>query len=162
MRLRQFWDKKERQKLFSFPYSVFILSSKLETSLVIRWLRLCTSNAGGLGSIPGQGAKLPCASQRSQKIKKKKKLIQQMSYECAKLGASPWTFPRILLWLHECQSLGFLHREAFSNHAPQKNISSLYPSSALYFSSYHLLPLDIASSNTILSICLSFVSFSGI
>ena len=94
----------------------------------------------------------------AKKLKKKKKLIQQMSYECAKLGASPWTFPRILLRLHECQSLGFLHREAFSNHAPQKNISSLYPSSALYFSSYHLLPLDIASSNTILSICLSFVS----
>ena len=94
----------------------------------------------------------------AKKLKKKKKrLIQQMSYECAKLGASPWTFPRIFLWLHERLSLGFLHREAFSNHAPQKNISSLYPSSALYFSSYHLLPLDIASSNTILSIYLSVI-----
>ena len=95
--------------------------------------------------------------QPKNKKKKKKRLIQQMSFECAKLGASPWTFPRILLWLHERLSLGFLHREAFSNHAPQKNISSVYPSSALYFSSCHLLPLDIASSNTILSIYLSVI-----
>ena len=27
------------------------------TSLVVQWLRLCTPNAGGLGSIPGQGAR---------------------------------------------------------------------------------------------------------
>lgn len=27
---------------------------KLGTSLVIQWLRLCTSNVWGLGSIPGQ------------------------------------------------------------------------------------------------------------
>ena len=27
------------------------------TSLVVQWLGLCTPSAGGLGSIPGQGAK---------------------------------------------------------------------------------------------------------
>ena len=27
------------------------------TSLVIQWLRLCASNAGVLGSIPGQGTR---------------------------------------------------------------------------------------------------------
>ena len=27
------------------------------TSLVVQWLRLCTLNAGGLGSIPGQGTR---------------------------------------------------------------------------------------------------------
>ena len=27
------------------------------TSLVVQWLRLCAPNAGGLGSIPGQGAR---------------------------------------------------------------------------------------------------------
>ena len=37
------------------------------TSLVVQWLRLCTSNAGGVGSIPGQGAKLPHAVQHCQK-----------------------------------------------------------------------------------------------
>ena len=32
-----------------------IIISTLGTSLVVQWLRLCTSNAGGLGSIPGSG-----------------------------------------------------------------------------------------------------------
>ena len=27
------------------------------TYLVVQWLRLCTPNAGGLGSIPGQGTR---------------------------------------------------------------------------------------------------------
>ena len=27
------------------------------TSLVVQWLRLCTPNAGGSGSIPGQGTR---------------------------------------------------------------------------------------------------------
>ena len=34
-----------------------ILNSYLGTSLVVQWLRLCTSNAGGPGSIPGQGTR---------------------------------------------------------------------------------------------------------
>ena len=29
------------------------------TCLVVQWLRLCTSTAGGMGSIPGQGTKIP-------------------------------------------------------------------------------------------------------
>ena len=37
---------------------VFLLTnSKLETSLVAQWLRLQAPNAGGLGSIPGQGTR---------------------------------------------------------------------------------------------------------
>ena len=28
-----------------------------QPSLVVQWLRLCTSNAGGPGSIPGQGTR---------------------------------------------------------------------------------------------------------
>ena len=28
-------------------------------SLVVQWLRLCVSNAGGVGLIPGQGTKIP-------------------------------------------------------------------------------------------------------
>ena len=32
------------------------------TCLVVQWLRLCTSNAGGMGLIPGQGTKVPHAS----------------------------------------------------------------------------------------------------
>ena len=35
----------------------------LETSLVVQWLRLCPSTAGGTGSIPGWGTKIPHATQ---------------------------------------------------------------------------------------------------
>ena len=33
-------------------------------------LRLCASNAGGVGSIPGGGTKIPHATEHSQKGKK--------------------------------------------------------------------------------------------
>ena len=39
------------------------------TSLAVQWLRLHTSTAGGVGSIPGQGIKIPRAAQCSQKVK---------------------------------------------------------------------------------------------
>ena len=32
-----------------------------EVSLAVQWLRLCASTAGGMGSIPGWGIKIPCA-----------------------------------------------------------------------------------------------------
>ena len=35
--------------------------------LAIQWLRLHTANAGGMGFIPGQGTKIPLATQRGQK-----------------------------------------------------------------------------------------------
>ena len=34
--------------------------------LAVQWLRLCTSTAGGMGSIPAQGTKIPHAVQHSQ------------------------------------------------------------------------------------------------
>ena len=43
-----------------YPGKVYGRGSRrasLGTSLVVQWLRLCTPNAGGLGSIPGQGAR---------------------------------------------------------------------------------------------------------
>ena len=42
-------------------------------SLVVQWLRPHTFNAGGTGSIPDQGTKIPHTSWHSQKIKHKKK-----------------------------------------------------------------------------------------
>ena len=41
------------------------------TSLVVQWLRLHASTAGGGGSIPGQGTKIPHALGHGQKKKKK-------------------------------------------------------------------------------------------
>ena len=40
------------------------------TSLLVKWLRLHTSNAGSVGLIPGQGTKILDAVQCSQKVKK--------------------------------------------------------------------------------------------
>ena len=41
------------------------------TSLVAQWLRLCISNAGGMGSIPGRGTKIPYTLCHSQKKKQR-------------------------------------------------------------------------------------------
>ena len=48
---------------------LIIKKTKCGTSLVVQWLRLCASTAGGTGSIPGWGAKILHASQRSLKKK---------------------------------------------------------------------------------------------
>ena len=42
------------------------------TSLAVQWLRLPAFTAGGAGSIPGWGTKVPHATKHGQKIKKKK------------------------------------------------------------------------------------------
>ena len=35
---------------------------------MIQWLRLCISNAGGMGLSPGEGANIPLATWHGQKI----------------------------------------------------------------------------------------------
>ena len=44
---------------------------------MVQWLRFCASNAGGAGSSPGRGTKIPHAVQHGQKKKKKKATILQ-------------------------------------------------------------------------------------
>ena len=39
-------------------YNTISLKHCLRTSTVVQWLRLCTPNAGGRGSIPGQGTRV--------------------------------------------------------------------------------------------------------
>ena len=46
---------------------------RLRTSLAVQWLRLHATTAGGTGSIPGQGTKIPHATWQGQKKKKFKK-----------------------------------------------------------------------------------------
>ena len=41
--------------------------SRAGISLAVQWLGLCASTAGGVGSIPGQGTKIPHAAERGQK-----------------------------------------------------------------------------------------------
>ena len=50
--------------------------SDLGTSLVVQWLRLQASTAGGMGLILGQGTKILHASQCSQNIKKWNKILK--------------------------------------------------------------------------------------
>ena len=48
----------------------FCLDAKNPTagaSLVVQWLRLCASTAGGMGSIPGWGTKIPHDAGSGQK-----------------------------------------------------------------------------------------------
>ena len=42
-------------------------------SLVVQWLGLHTLTAEGLGSIPGQGTKIPQAAQQKKKKEKERK-----------------------------------------------------------------------------------------
>ena len=39
---------------------------------MVQWLGFCASTAGGLGSIPGQGTKIPYVMWHGQKIKQNK------------------------------------------------------------------------------------------
>ena len=42
----------------------------LGTSLEVQWLKLCASNAEGVGSIPGRGTKIPHATYHGQEKEK--------------------------------------------------------------------------------------------
>ena len=42
-------------------------------SLVVQWLRFCAPSAGGMGSIPGQGTKIPHAAAKKKPPKKHQK-----------------------------------------------------------------------------------------
>ena len=48
-------------------------------SLEVQWLRLCASNAGGPGSIPGLEIKIPHAAWFNQKINKLNKSNQKLT-----------------------------------------------------------------------------------
>ena len=57
-----------KNQLRDFPGSPVLKTPMFGTSLVVKWLRLCASNAGDAGSIPGQGTKIPYATYQGQKI----------------------------------------------------------------------------------------------
>ena len=55
-----------------FPFNIKLYRG---TFLAVQWLRLQASTAGGVGSIPDWGTKIPRAPQHGKKKKKKKKKI---------------------------------------------------------------------------------------
>ena len=50
------------------------------TSLAVQWLRLLASNAGGAGSIPGWGTKIPHTTQPKKKIPHISEIIWYFSF----------------------------------------------------------------------------------
>ena len=61
--------------------------SDFDSGPVVQWLRLCASTAGGAGSIPTQGTKIPHATWHGQKIFKnliKKRKIEFLSSKADK------------------------------------------------------------------------------
>ena len=66
-----------------------------------QWLRLCATTAGGVGSIPGQGTKIPYASWHSKN--KKKNIIGIFKKPFHYLGISK-------LFVNSLKSAGHLKR----------------------------------------------------
>ena len=62
-------------------------------SLLAQWLGLCASAAGGMGSIPGEGTKIPQAMQHGQKTPKTKKLMFAVffSFDSRYIKCGPFT-----------------------------------------------------------------------
>ena len=67
----------EQQAFWMESYHLRLLPG---VSLVVQWLRLHASNAGGMGSIPGQGTKIPHASRPKKKKLKKKKYLDGTTF----------------------------------------------------------------------------------
>ena len=55
---------------------------RIGNSLVVQWLGLCVSTAGGTGSIPGWGTQILQASWCGQKQKTTKKNVENKSNVC--------------------------------------------------------------------------------
>ena len=62
----------------------FLKKLKAGTSLVVQWLRLCTSTQRGMGSIPSQGTKFPHVVLPPRKIR------SDQSFTRVQLFATPW------------------------------------------------------------------------
>ena len=60
---------------------ITVISKELSfrNSVVVQWLGPCASTAGGMGSIPGQGTKIPQAAWCGQRKKKRRKEISFQS-----------------------------------------------------------------------------------
>ena len=69
------WEMTAAQGLDSLIY--LLKDPMAETSLTVQWLGIQASNAGDMGLIPSQGAKILHAKGWGQKIKNKKILRKQ-------------------------------------------------------------------------------------
>ena len=94
-----------------------IKTEHVGTSLAVPWLTLRAPTAGGVGSIPGQGTKIPHATQCGQKTKQSKKNPEHVIATVVEMGLK-LTFSVL------CSAF-------LSPLFPALNISIVFPSSSL-------------------------------
>ena len=95
--------------IFFFSTTAIKKKKNPGTSLVVQWLRLCTSTAGGTDLIPGQGTVIPSAVHYGQKQKKASFLFHfqhppkllSLSPPC-RGGCIPHAWPEVWLMWTEC------------------------------------------------------------
>ena len=71
--------------MFCVKHEILSFQQAPGTSLVVQWLRLSASSAGGMSLIPGQGTEIPHVTWYSQKKKTKKKTNKLSHAEAAGL-----------------------------------------------------------------------------
>ena len=77
------------------PTSLFFLKLSPGTSPVLQWLRLHAPNAGGPGSIPGQGTKIPHAATKILRATTKTRCIMYRNVHCSTISiARTWKQPK--------------------------------------------------------------------
>ena len=76
-------------------YLVCLQVLAIGTFPVVQWLRLHTSNAGGMCSIPGLGTSLPHASQCGQ-MKQTKHILASMEKTVVNMGVQGFVWAYIL------------------------------------------------------------------
>ena len=86
---------------------LFSKHSKIGTSLVVQWLRLYASNAGGASSIPGWGTKIPHATGH----KRSKITVPPSSQNCFENHMIVWKNRSAKWW--EFESRQWQHRASY-------------------------------------------------
>ena len=67
---------------------ILVRNNQYQDFPVAQWLRLCASNTGDLGSIPGEGTKSPHALWCGKKLREKKNLLlkKKRIFACNRVG----------------------------------------------------------------------------
>ena len=77
------WQHPAKIKMHScFEGNLSATKYSTGTSLAVQWLRVCTSTAGGTGSIPGRGIRIPHAVWCSQQNKTHKFFFFNFGFVC--------------------------------------------------------------------------------
>ncbi|CAI9173734.1 unnamed protein product [Rangifer tarandus platyrhynchus] len=91
---RTFLGAKEKDILAHGTPWMDLENIKLGHPLVVEWLRICASTAGGTGSIPSQRTRVPLAAQSGKANKNQDIMLSEISSSGPILrGSLPWGTP---------------------------------------------------------------------